>query len=230
MTRDKQSATCVEQRRSFLRNAGAALSAILAAGSVAAARRSHEEASAAAQVIRRLQHDFIDHFNNGRFAELGDLFAPAAQVHLWGGVFVGREGGIRRLYERHFGGGGAGPMQTYLLSLTPQLDTIQVAPDELVAAASWHCLVRTESAVAGPPTLVAMARQQGEGVLQWWESGLFESTCSKVGSTWRLSRLAYRELGDVDPALNFRCSKPRTAPLFTRCYPQHPTGPDRLLS
>lgn len=230
MTQDKDSATPAIQRRYFIRNAGAALSATVAAGSIAAATRTREGMSAPADAIHRLQHDFIEHFNNGRFAEVAHLFAADAEVRLWGGVFVGREGGIRRLYEKHFGGGVDGPVQTYLLSHTPRLDVIRVAPDGLRAAARWHCLIRTESAVAGPPGLVAMARQQGEGILQWWESGVFESTCSKVGSTWRMSQLVYRDLGDVDPALNFRCSNARTTPVFTSCYPQHPTGPDRLLT
>jgi hypothetical protein len=49
-------------------------------------------------------------------------------LHLWGGVFVGSEGGIRRLYERHFGGGGPGPVQTYLLSHTPNLTRFRSHP------------------------------------------------------------------------------------------------------
>jgi hypothetical protein len=235
MHRDNDSARAtILQRRSFICNAGAALSATIAGSAVAAG--TPVAPSSDAEAIRKLHWQFVAHLNAGEFAPLVELFAADAEVHLWGGVFRGKEAGVRRLYEEHFARhpaeGSDGPVQTFLLGDTQHHDVIDVASDRQRATGRFHCLVRVECVVASPlPSLAAMARQQGAGILQWWESGVLEGSYVRLGGEWRVGRLEYGELGAVAaPTLVAHAPpKPRTMPTFTRPFPENPTGPDRLL-
>jgi hypothetical protein len=238
------------QRRSFIRNAAAALSATVAGSAVALtpemptaeiqptiepdAQLSHrlgvlEDSDS----IRKLQHIYAEHLNSRRWPSIVDLFAPDSRVHLWGGEFIGKEHGVRRLYFEHFArrvpAGAHGPVHDYLLSHRQHLDTIEVASDRCSAVARYHCLVRTEIAIHSAMPIMEMARQQGLGVRHWWEAGVFESTYVKVASTWMISRLAYRSIGPADRMLEQACAGAPTGVEFTSVYPQSPTGPDRLI-
>ncbi len=244
------------ERRSFIRNAAAALSATVAGSATAAATTTAEHRSTPAappttdplaqlsqrlglledaDEIRKLQHTFADHLNRRQYEPLVELFASDSEVRLRDGVYTGREG-VRRLYVEHFGRrpreAVQGPVHDYLLSHVQHLDTIEVAPDRQSATSRFHCLVRTEAAISStiPMPILDMARQQGQGVLYWWESGVFEYAYVRIASTWRIRRLTYSGNGPVDTMLERVCAGPRLEAGFVSAYPQNPTGPDRLIA
>jgi carotenoid cleavage dioxygenase len=233
------------ERRSFIRTATAALSAT-AAGSAAAfasnAPMSDSQPIAQklammedADAIRKLQYAYTERLNDRRYESIVHLFAPESEVRLWGGAYIGKEEGVRRLYVSHFAkqgrstAGVQGPMHDYLLSHNQHLDTIELAPDRRTARGRFHYLARTETAVSSSLPIVDMARQQGQGTLNWWEPGVFENTYVRVGSAWLIGQLLYRSTGPADNMLERVCTAAPVAVAFTSTYPHNPTGPDRLI-
>jgi len=180
-----QLATNVE-RRTFIRNAGAALSATVAASTAAAGSEpaSRTDTQPAEDAIRRLHHTFIERLNQRRYDELPELFArsdtqPPRVAHFY-----------RTLPE-----GVLPPVHDYLVGHEQHLDTIEVAPDQRNATARFHCLTRMEAELSPTLPLIDMARQQGQGVIQWWESGVLETTYVMSASGWQISRLSFRSKG-----------------------------------
>jgi carotenoid cleavage dioxygenase len=244
----KASPQAALERRSFIRSVAAALSATVA-GSAAAMAPPAAESSATTdplahlahrlgvledvESIRKLQHTFAAYLNSRDYERIVELFASDSEVHLWGGVFIGKDVGVRRLYVEHFARRLSEefrePVQDYLLSHVQHLDMIEVVPDRQCATARFHCLMRTEEGVGSGIPIMEMARQQGEGVLHWWEPGVFENTYAKTGSTWLITRLTYHSVGPAEVMLERVCAAARGATAFTSTYPGNPTGPDRLI-
>jgi len=204
------------ERRSFIHRAGIALSA--AAAAAPGLPGSETDATGAMQeqlrqlsyrlgviedmaAVRELHNRFADHLNTRRYPSLVELFAADAAVHFHGGIFQGRDQGVHRLYVEHFGRTAPAamdaPLHATVLSRLPHRDTVEVAPDRRSGSARFHSLVRVEADLPDVP-LVAMARQQGQGIIQWWEEGVFESNYVKVGDAWKIHRLDYRPAGRVD--------------------------------
>ncbi len=208
----------VVERRSFLWKAGAALSATVASAAAVAISRTSESAGdgtdtgnrqvehLSAQLgvledthaIRLLHHEFGCALNERRYEDIVDLFSDDSEVHFNGGIFVGKNAGVRRLYVQHFGAGfTAGkmePIHRSFSSSTQNQDVVEIAPDRRSAEARFQCLMLVEVPVISNSSLVEMARQQGQGTLQWWESGAYENSYVKVGDAWKIRQLRYRAL------------------------------------
>jgi carotenoid cleavage dioxygenase len=203
------------ERRSFIRQAGAVVTGTVAsavamgAGIAPRAERAKGDSKELARLshqlglredidaIRQLHHAFGTALNERRYQDLVRLFADDARVHLNGGVLTGNE--IRRLYVDQFGGHGeqSEPVHACLIDSAHE-SSIEVAPDRRSATARFPCLTQLEHALEGSSPLVEMARQQGQGVRQWWEHGLYENSYVKRGGAWQLLELRYRTIGRAD--------------------------------
>ena len=184
-TRKASPATFVE-RRTFLRDAGAALSATVVASTAAASSELTPglDAKPAEDEIRRLHHTFVERLNGRRYDELQGLLAhPDTQrprvAH----------------FDRRLPEGLQPPVHDYLVGHEQYLDTIELAPDRHSATARFHCLTRMEAELNPTLPLVEMARQQGQGAIQWWESGVLEATYVRSPSGWQISRLSFHSNG-----------------------------------
>lgn len=186
-TNRKAPPATVVERRVFIRNAGAALSATVAASAAAVASEpptSDRDTRPAEDEIRRLHHEFVERLNGRRYDGLGELFArsdtqPLRVTH----------------FDRDLPESALPPVHDYLVGHEQHLDTIEVAPDRRSAASRFHCLTRMEAALSPTFPLVEMARQQGQGAIQWWEAGVLETTYVRSASGWRIDRLAFRSKG-----------------------------------
>jgi hypothetical protein len=180
-------ATMVE-RRTFIRNAGAALSATVVASTAAAVgsepTSNPDMETPAEEEIRQLHHAFVERLNGRRYDELHELFArsdtqPLRVAHA----------------DRDLPEGVLPPVHDYLVGHEQHLDTIEVAPDQRSATARFHCLTRMEAEWSPTLPLIEMARQQGQGAIQWWESGVLETGYVKSATGWQISRLSFRSTG-----------------------------------
>lgn len=189
-------------RRAFIRNAGAALSATVVASTAAAvgseptfdsdtrpaetgfAETKSPETKSAEDEIRRVHHAFVERLNGRRYDELQELFATSDTQPLRVAHF-----------DRHLPEGALPPVHDYLVGHEQHLDTIEVAPDRRSATARFHCLTRMEAALNPTLPLIEMARQQGQGAIQWWESGVLETTYVSSASGWQIGRLEFRSQG-----------------------------------
>jgi len=227
----------IASRRAFLRTAGASLTGSLAVVAGSTARASVEpalaegrsRAEAEAHSPQTLHRAYIEHVNAGAFDALVDLFAPHAEVRFSGGVFVGRDQGIRRLYTGHFRQlVRAEPAHELLLEHPWRKHAVVLAADGASAAARFHCLVRARASLAHDLPLIQMARQQGQASIEWWEAGCFESAYVMTSGRWRIAELCYRTLGTAAALVPRARSKPAFVPSFSIPYPRDPLGPDRL--
>ena len=180
-------ATMVE-RRTFIRHAGAALSATVVTSTGAAVgsepTSNPETKTPAEEEIRRLHHTFVERLNGRRYDELHELFAnsdtqPPRVAH----------------FDRDLPEAVLPPVHDYLVGHEQHLDTIEVAPDRRSATARFHCLTRMEAELSPTLPLIEMARQQGQGAVQWWESGVLETSYAISATGWRISRLSFRSTG-----------------------------------
>ena len=207
------------ERRSFIWKAGAALTGTVAsAAAMGAADRSSATPATAdskeldrlsnqlglredADAIRQLHRAFGSALNERRYEDLVRLFADDARVHFNGEVFAGRARGIRSLYVGQFGRGGEAqrpePVHACLVDSTHEA-RIEVSADRQSATARFPCLTQVECAIEGSTPLLEMARQQGQGVLQWWEHGLYENAYVKHGREWKILELRYSAAGRAD--------------------------------
>jgi hypothetical protein len=185
------------QRRAFIRNAGATVAATTAAavttvaGAATAAATSQQplpesnpNPSSDRNAIQQLHYAFLARLNGRQHKELHALFASEAEA----------------------------PQQilrspAYILGDAQHLDTITVAPDHHHATARFHCLARLEAplSASSSSSLVEMARQQGQGVTQSWESGVLESEYVQAASLWKIARISFhstRQTGDYNALRN----------------------------
>lgn len=247
-------ARTVLERRSFLWKAGAALSGTLASAAAIAAspvvaapaspiaplgpRPDAERSGGAdpavlesAAAICGLREALAHALNERRFEDVVGLFTERAEVRFNGGIFSGASG-VRRLYAGHFGGDLDGergePVHRFMLGDPGPRDTLDIAPDRRSATGRFHCNVLAEAAIAADSSLAAMARQQGQGTVRWWEDGVFDCNYVKTGGAWKLDRLAYRADPSSNPALARYGAAPRGVPRYSSLYPGNPSGPDRL--
>lgn len=189
----KASGTTFVERRTFIRNAGAALSATVVASTTAAGSEptSDPGTEPAEDHIRRLHHTFVARLNGGRYHELLELFArsdiqPRRVAH----------------FDRELPEGVLPPVHDYFTGHEQHLDTIEVAPDRRSAAARFHCLTRMEAELSPTLPLIEMARQQGQGAIQWWEAGVLETAYVRSASGWQIGGLAFRPTGSYSELRN----------------------------
>lgn len=225
------------ERRAFMLKAGTALSATLACATAAAAvaPASHEpDARTDAEAIRDLNRRYGEALNERRYEDIVRLFDEDAAVSFNGGVFLGRRG-VRRLYVDHFGGHFAGavrdhgePVHALMLCVPGEPQNLEIAADRHSAQARFRRMMQVEATIVSSSSLVAMAREQGQGVARWWEDGAYDVKYTRTRGQWRIRRLAYRPASPSVPAPLPFAATPH-APSYRSRFPDHPHGPDRLL-
>jgi hypothetical protein len=235
-------------RRSFIRKTGAAVSAVLASA-VAGVSKSGPDHDTGLKgemdklanqigcledvnVIRRLHQTYESYLNNGTYEEVVGMFANDAEAVYNGGLFAGKEG-IRRLYCDHFAPRLAGkkiePAPGFEPDPAQQLDIVEVAADRKTATGQFPYSMQVGEPMTGNSSLVEMARLQGEGIVKWWEGGIYEASYVKVGESWKIKRLEYRAASKADYKPGQTYAKPIDVPAFSSVFPKNPTGPDILL-
>lgn len=236
-------------RRSFLRKTGAAMSAVLASAVAGVSKSGSNQDTGSngkmdrlanqvgrledANVIRRLHKTYESLLDKGMYEEVVGMFTDDAEVVFNGGVFVGKDKGIRRLYCNTFGQGWTGkkiePAPGFEPDAAQLQETVEVAPDRKSAEAQFPYSMQVGAPLMSDSPLLEMARLQGQGVMHWWEGGIHEVCYVKEGETWEIKRLEYRvtSVADYKPGRSY--AKPISVPQFSRVYPEDPNGPDRLL-
>jgi hypothetical protein len=237
-------------RRSFLWKAGAAVSAVLATAAAGNSKtladqdaglkdqvdrlsnqlRIHEDTNA----IRRLHKTYESCLDRGMYEEVVNLFADNGEVIYNGGLFIGKERGVRRLYCDHFRSGFTGkkiePAPGFELDPAWLQDIVEVAADRKSAKARFSYSVQVGAPMISDSQLVKMARLQGQAIIKWWEGGIHEISYVKEGETWKIKRLEYRVISKANYAPGRTYAKPIHVPAFSKRYPADPTGPDRLIT
>jgi len=216
-------------RRSFLKKSGVALSGALAAAAVgtanAAPAANTDEGLALrlarledADAVRKVYRIYESAINQGRYEDAWDLFAADSEASFGGGIFSGRDQGVRRLYMENFRQGLTGKkveMSGAAVDMTAE--NIEAAADRKSAKAVFPYSMRVGTPMNASLQLVQMARLQGGGILHWRESGHCEVSFVKEGENWKISRIEYRSV------------QPGDAARFTKTYPENAIGPDRLV-
>lgn len=233
-------------RRSFLWKAGAAVSAGMAAAvpGMAQAGNNEQVGRLSRQVTRmedenaihKLHSTFEKYLDNGRYSEVAELFTNDAEVIFNGGIYSGRDGGIKRLYSEHFSAGMTGkkmePAPGFHIDAEQQQDGIELAADGQSARARFAYSMQVGAPMDDDSVLVQMARLHGEGIRQWWEGGIYEIKFMKdrKDGSWKIARLEHRVLARADYRPGRSQAKPVVVTPFTRVYPAEPTGPDELVN
>lgn len=237
-------------RRSFIWKTGAAMSAVLAS-TVAGISKPKADPNAGlkdqisrlsnqvgsledAMAIRRLHQVYESHLDKGRYEEVVSLFTDDGEVVFNGGVFAGKNKGVRRLYCDLFSSGLTGkkiePAPGFELDSAQLQDIVEVAPDRKSAKAQFPYSMQVGTPMTEDSQLVKMARLQGGGILKWWEGGIHEASCVKDGDGWKIKKLEYR----VTAKANYKPGRANARSIevarFSKTYPADPTGPDKLIS
>jgi hypothetical protein len=237
-------------RRSFIWRTGSVFSAVLASAVAGISKPKSDDAGTLKEqidrlsnqlgiledtdAIRKLHHAYGYYLDKGIWEEIVRLFDEDGEVYFNGGIFEGKDKGVRRLYVEYFGrgftGNNYGPIHGFLLDQTQEKDAIDVAPDRKSAKARFHCLMQAGVQVVSDSPMMEMARQQGQGILQWWEGGIYENSYVRDGNIWKIRRLDYRALWQADYALGWAYAKPGYIPPFSKTFPEDPAGPDKLTA
>jgi len=237
-------------RRSFLWKAGAAVSAVLASMVSGVSKPlADQDAGLKDQIdqlsnqlgihqdmntIRTLHQDYESYLDRSMYEEVVNLFANDGAVSYNGGLFTGKERGVRRLYCDHFRAGLSGkkiePAPGFALDHIRLQDMIEVAPDRKSAQARFAYSMQVGAPIISDSQLVKMARLQGQGIIKWWEGGIHEVSYVKEGNIWKIKRLEYRVIEKANYAPGRSYAKPINVPVFSKTYPADPTGPDKLIT
>jgi hypothetical protein len=187
-----------------MRNAGAALSAVLGSAAVGVSKTpavSRVGSLGDADRIRRLQQVYEYRLDKGLYEDVVAMFADDAEVVYDGGCFRGKEG-IRRLYCDHFALNQTGkkiePAPGFESDPAQQPHTVEVAEDLGTATGQFPYSIRVGEPMTGESSLVDMARLQGEGIVKSWEGGTCVASYIKVGESWKIRRLEYRAASKAD--------------------------------
>lgn len=236
----------ISGRRSFIRKTGTAVSAVLATAAAGVSKsRAGQDTGLKDQVarlsnrigsledadaVRRLHRAYESSLSRGMYTEVVNMFADDGEAVFNGGLFRGKNSGIRRLYCEHFSRGLTGKKMEPAPGFQPdQQDMVEIAPDRRSARARFPYSMQVGVPIVSDSPLVAMARLQGQGVVQWWEGGIHEISYVKIGETWKIRRLEYRVLSKANYKPGRSYARPLNIPAFSKAYPADPTGPDRLL-
>jgi hypothetical protein len=231
-------------RRSFIRKTGAAVTAVFASAVAGAAKIKAEGTDLKGEVdrlskelgilqdanaIRNLHQAYESHLDRGAYEEVVKLFAEDAEVFFNGGIFAGKKG-VQRLYLDRFGQGLTGRKIEPPPDLQhEQQEVIEVAPDRKSARARFPYSIQVGTPIVSDSLLVQMARLQGQGIIKWWEGGIYEVAYVKEGDAWKIKKLDFRTMYQADHAPGWAYTKPISIPLFSKAYPEDPTGPDKLI-
>ena len=215
-------------RRSFMKESGVALSGALAmavAGSAKAATPANADDELAmrlakledANAVREVYRAYESAINQGRYEDALNLFGANSEVAFDGGIFSGKDKGVRRLYMDNFSQGLTG--KKVEMSESPAdmtTENIEAATDRKSAKAAFPYSMRVGTPMDATLQLVQMARLQGGGILHRRENGHCEVSFVKEEAGWKISRIEYR------PAQSNEAAR------FTKTYPENAIGPDKL--
>jgi hypothetical protein len=237
-------------RRSFIWKTGAAMSAVLASA-VAGISKSKADPDENlkdqidrlsnqvgiledAKAVRRLHQTYESHLDKGRYEEIVKLFTDDGEVIFNGGVFSGKDKGVRRLYCDRFSSGLTGKRMESAPGFEPDSeplqDIVEVTPDRKSAKGQFPYSMQVGTPMCGDSQLVKMARLQGEGIRKWWEGGIHEASYVKDNGSWKIKRLEYRVISKADFRSGRSYARPIEVPLFSKTYPADPAGPNKLIS
>ena len=215
-------------RRSFIKKSGVALSGVLAAavaGSAKAAPQADANDGLArrlgmledANAVREVYRTYESALNRGLYEDALNLFAANSEVSFGGGIFAGKDSGVRRLYMENFRQGLTGKkVEMSGPSADMTAENIEAAADRRSAKAVFPYSMRVGTPMDESLNLVQMARLHGGGVMHWRENGQCEVSFVKENETWKISRVEYRSAQSGE---NLQ---------FTKTYPENAIGPDRL--
>ncbi len=239
-------------RRSFMWKIGAAMSVLLASAAPGMARSRVDQGAGMktkvdqlynqlgifedANAIRRLHQTYETCLDNAMYEEVVNLFTDDGEAIFNGGVFLGKKKGVRRLFCNLFSLGLIGkkiePAPGFQPDLDQQQDNVQVAPDRRSAKARFAYSIQVGAPIISDSQLVKMARLQGQGILKWWEGGVYEVSYIKdmKDDGWKIKRLEYHTLSRTDYRPGKSYARLISVPSFTKAYPEDPTGPDKLVT
>jgi len=237
-------------RRSFMWKVGAGMSAVLAAAVPGIARtRMDNDTSLKTKIdrlskqmgmledenaIRSLHKTYESYLHNGKYEEVGNLFTDDAEVVFNGGIFKGKNKGVRRLYRDFFSTGFTGkkmePAPGFQLNNNHKQNFVEISKDKRSAKARFTYSIQIGTPIVSDSLLVKMARLQGEGIMKWWEGGVYELSYLKDvrDGSWKINRLEYRVLSRTDYRPGKSSAMPVSVPQFSKVYPGDPVGPDNL--
>jgi hypothetical protein len=239
-------------RRSFIWKIGAAMSAVLASAIPAVSGPKvnndadlkdqvdqlsnqlgiHEDTNA----IRALHQTYESCLNRGMYEKVVNLFTEDGEVIFNGGIFMGKDRGIRRLYLESFRPGLTGKKieaaPGFQVSSEQHQETIGVAADRRSARARFSYSMQVGTPIISDSQLIKMARLHGEGIMKWWEGGIYEISYVKDVryGDWKIQRLEHRVLSKADYRPGRSHARPISVPPFSKAYPEDPAGPDRLIT
>jgi hypothetical protein len=238
-------------RRSFMWKIGAAMSAVLAYAVPAMSRpRVNNDADLKSKVdrlsnqlgihqdtnaIRALHQTYESYLNRGMYEDVVNLFSEDGEVIFNNGIFKGKDRGVHRLFCDHFRSGLSGkkiePAPGFLVSAEQQQDIIEVSPDRRSAKARFNYSIQVGAPIISDSQLVKMARLHGEGIIKWWEGGIYEISYVKdvKYGDWKIKRIEHRVLSKAYYRPGISYARPISMPSFSKTYPEDPAGPDRLI-
>jgi hypothetical protein len=175
------------------------------------------------QAIRKLHHQYGYYLDQCLYNEVLELFADNGMAYFMGGIYKGKEQGVRRLYidrfQTKFTKGHNGPIYGFLLDHPQMQDVITVSPDRKTAKGRFRCLMQ------------AGLHESAEGqTRQWWEGGLYENEYVNEDGVWKIKTLNYRGLWHGDFDKGWAHTPPNLYPFPTVLFPEDPIGPDELIT
>ncbi len=177
------------------------------------------------QAVRRVQFAYGYYMDKGLYQEVVDLFADDGEVRFMGGIFRGKQRGVKRLYidrfRTVFTHGRNAPAYGFMLEHLQLQDIIDVAPDRRSARGRFRCFMQAGSHVSKPDRVTTVP-------LQWWEAGVYENTYVREGGVWKIKILNYCLSWQADYEKGWAHSKPYEGPFFKKTYPGDPGGPDEI--
>lgn len=223
-------------RRSFIRKMGAVVTTGVVASAVPAVAKPDERSDdgsglrleelseriavlEAEKSIIGLYHTYESLINDFIYDKISELFAADGVSVYNGGVFRGRDTGVKRLYNIRFRNGltgkkiesGPGSKEGY---------SIDISADHLSAEARFPYAMQAGSPMLSDSVFVKMARLHGGGINKWSETGVCELSLTRksIEAAWMIKRLEYR-------------TGSRSVPVspFTKVFPADPEGPDALV-
>lgn len=235
------------ERRSFMWKAGAAISAVFVSAAACASKREADEVKSlkdqVAQMsnqlgiledtnaIRKLHYAYGYYLDKCIYEEVVNLFADDGEVRFNGGIFIGKDKGVRRLYidtfSQGFTGKKNGPIFGFLLDHIQMQDIVDVAADRKTAKGRFRCFMQAGAHMNSKSG--EAARKQGQPLMQWWEGGIYENEYVREGNIWKIKVLDYRAIWHADYAKGWAYTKPNYVPPASKTYPENPQGPDKLM-
>jgi hypothetical protein len=183
------------------------------------------------QAIRNLHYAYGYYIDKCLYEDVVDLFADDGEVHFAGGIYRGKNEGVRRLYVESFlegfTGGKPGPVHGFLLDHLQMQDVIHVAPDRKTAKARFRAFMQAGAHVTSKSPMGEADRKENREPTQWWEGGIYENSYVKEDGVWKIKILNYNPLWHADYKNGWAYTKvgyiPTDPPVL---YPENPTGPD----